>query len=51
MYIGDTMVDYKTAKAAGIDFILFESGFKDKDFDKMDIIKIKRHSEIFKYLF
>lgn len=51
LYIGDTMVDYKTAKAAGIDFILFESGFKDKDFDKMDIIKIKRHSEIFKYLF
>jgi phosphoglycolate phosphatase len=51
LYIGDTLIDLKTALAAGVEFVLFNNAqFEDDNLKKFDIIKIKKHSQILKLL-
>ncbi len=51
MYVGDTEVDYQTAKAAGAEPILVTYGYRDKQLlDQFDAVKVNSPVELLKYI-
>ncbi|MBD3300358.1 MAG: HAD-IA family hydrolase [Candidatus Moranbacteria bacterium] len=51
LYIGDTVIDYQTARSAKTNFILYNvSKFKDNNLESKKILKISNHSELIKHL-